>query len=503
MNILIPCPHCHQLLQPPEKASKHAKLRCPLCLNELLACDLIMGVHRAWVVIDDPGGVDVFHEFHLDRKAAEASESAEVAERFRNVSVARPADSSTDVEIHESGIEGLELAEDDGEEYQIANAPSESTPIKSSPENIDWSRFKPMTHDEFQRKRRQSRSPFGLILQIVLGGVAAVPIALLIMWHLLGQDVGEAGPTVSKYLPWIVPEKFHAKGLEDPKAKDIGWGGQNRGNPIRPDNQLQKNGQPMKNGANVMKDGTNVGANGIGRMEKFDTLDVTKAEVDDRDRLDGGSPTTDVEAMAGNDVVVDENQPRPMDVRGAKLSVAIKDWQQATTAWSDFTGDNRELKSKLAQSFYRSASKVATELKWMDVNSSSSRPWYEQASSQLRLCAATSVLTKLIEAGGKRVSLSDLQDGEGIALLINVDEAVSQAGFHRLEVKGEWNYGDRAIEFRDARNGRWTEATQGEFLVLAVLRKPVEPSSEPGDIPVIEILVDAPLNFSSTGSVAQ
>ncbi len=151
MNILIPCPHCHQLLQPPEKASKHAKLRCPLCLNELLACDLIMGVHRAWVVIDDPGGVDVFHEFHLDRKAAEAAESAESPSDFETSRWASPADSSTEVEIHESGIEGLELAEDDGEEYQIANAPSDRHRSRVHPRISIGLVLSPMTHDEFQR----------------------------------------------------------------------------------------------------------------------------------------------------------------------------------------------------------------------------------------------------------------------------------------------------------------------------------------------------------------
>ncbi len=124
-----------------------------------------------------------------------------------------------------------------------------------------------------------------------------------------------------------------------------------------------------------------------------------KAEVDDRDRLDGSSSTTGAEAMAGNDVVVDENQPRRWTSRCQALGC-----NQGLATGHDgmerlYTGDNRELKSKLAQSFYRSAIKAATELKWMDVNSPSSRPWYEQATSQLRLCAATSVLTKLIEAG--------------------------------------------------------------------------------------------------------
>ncbi|MEZ6074545.1 MAG: hypothetical protein R3C09_02120 [Pirellulaceae bacterium] len=59
------------------------------------------------------------------------------------------------------------------------------------------------------RKQPPRRSPIWSVLQIVLGGMAAIPISLLLMWHLLGTDVGEAAPWVAQYVPWIVPEKFH------------------------------------------------------------------------------------------------------------------------------------------------------------------------------------------------------------------------------------------------------------------------------------------------------
>ena len=204
---------------------------------------------------------------------------------------------------------------------------------------------------------------------------------------------------------------------------------------------------------------------------------------------------------AGESTEDSENHPKLMDVRGAKISAAIKDWQQTTVAWQEFSGDNREQKSRLAQAFYRGASKVATELKWMDPNSPAAKPWHDQAWSQLRHCASDRVLSTLVDVGGRRVSLQDLQDGEGIALKIQVQNTTSVPGFQRLSVLGDWKYGDRAIEFRDARNGRWTEATQGEFLVLGVLRKPAETLSEPhviepSAIPVIEVLCHAPVDVS-------
>ncbi len=64
------------------------------------------------------------------------------------------------------------------------------------------------------RERRTSpktptRSPIWSVLQIALGGMAAIPISFLLMWHLLGTDVGDAAPWVAKYAPWIVPAEFH------------------------------------------------------------------------------------------------------------------------------------------------------------------------------------------------------------------------------------------------------------------------------------------------------
>ena len=48
------------------------------------------------------------------------------------------------------------------------------------------------------------------MLQVALGGLAAIPVSLLLMWHLLGTDIGDAAPWVAQYAPWIVPQKFHA-----------------------------------------------------------------------------------------------------------------------------------------------------------------------------------------------------------------------------------------------------------------------------------------------------
>ncbi|GAB5403795.1 MAG: hypothetical protein Aurels2KO_20260 [Aureliella sp.] len=72
-----------------------------------------------------------------------------------------------------------------------------------------WKGFEPVTHEQFERMKRKQRSPIWFILQVVFGGLAAFPIALGILWYGVGKDVMDAGPTIARYAPWLVPEQFH------------------------------------------------------------------------------------------------------------------------------------------------------------------------------------------------------------------------------------------------------------------------------------------------------
>lgn len=53
-------------------------------------------------------------------------------------------------------------------------------------------------------------SPLGRLLPPVLGGLSAIPIAIAILWYGFGKDIANAGPTVARYIPWLVPE--HLRG---------------------------------------------------------------------------------------------------------------------------------------------------------------------------------------------------------------------------------------------------------------------------------------------------
>lgn len=86
---------------------------------------------------------------------------------------------------------------DEGSSQFIApQAESASTP--------DWSVLGPTT----PRQRPREVSAIRKIIPPILGGLAAFPIATLIMWYVVGKDIGSTGPTVAEYVPWIVPQKL-------------------------------------------------------------------------------------------------------------------------------------------------------------------------------------------------------------------------------------------------------------------------------------------------------
>lgn len=96
-------------------------------------------------------------------------------------------------------------------EWETANtsAPSNSSTAFIEAEQCsppDWSVLGPIV----PRPRPREVSAFRKIIPPILGGLAAFPIATLIMWYAVGKDLGSMGPTVAKYVPWIVPQKLRS-----------------------------------------------------------------------------------------------------------------------------------------------------------------------------------------------------------------------------------------------------------------------------------------------------
>lgn len=165
------CPACDKPARVPVYTKPATRLRCPRCQAIYTVGELSERIASWEILPPDPAAA-----------AQPYTGSAPSQESFDYVGSSEPA----------------------GDEFRLADA--EST--ERSKKNSDWSSFEPLTHEQYESMKRKSRSPLWSIAQVVLGGVAAVPIALLLIWHVIGTDIGEAGPRVGKYVPWIVPEKF-------------------------------------------------------------------------------------------------------------------------------------------------------------------------------------------------------------------------------------------------------------------------------------------------------
>lgn len=90
----------------------------------------------------------------------------------------------------------------DTEPYRLAD----ESPPSTAADLLASSNLKP-------RSRKQS-SPIGTILSVIGGGFASIPVAILLIWYLLGTDPFSTGPVVAQWVPWIVPTKFRGSPSE-------------------------------------------------------------------------------------------------------------------------------------------------------------------------------------------------------------------------------------------------------------------------------------------------
>jgi hypothetical protein len=129
-----------------------------------------------------------------------------------------PEDSATEYEFPEVSLSQLSP-----ENLSISGGQN-----RSGEQNLDWQRMASRS-----RPRRRPSSLLSQILPPILGGLSALPIALAILWYGFGRDIGNAGPTVAKFAPWIVPEplrgyqgrKQRIRGTQQPTRTSRGeWG---------------------------------------------------------------------------------------------------------------------------------------------------------------------------------------------------------------------------------------------------------------------------------------
>ncbi len=177
----------------PLGVSQEALIQCPYCHQQIILGEALTSQFGSWVVISDPAT-------SLDTGVLSLCETSGVTEEKPD-----SAESSTNDNAPVTTGIGPTGPGDAADYRESVPASSASAAPKTE---LNWSDFKSLTRDQTQRLKRKSTSPVWSIIQVVFGGLAAVPIALLLLWWVLGKDIAGAGPIIGKHLPWIVPEAF-------------------------------------------------------------------------------------------------------------------------------------------------------------------------------------------------------------------------------------------------------------------------------------------------------
>lgn len=175
---IVSCPRCSDEVALPAGASPKATVRCPLCQDEFLLSDILDSMPPLLIVVDDP----------------EAFEAAGVA-----------------VPDFRSGAAGVDAGE-------LALAGPDPVPV--TPSFGIESSVAPATGAVPTSRRRRAaprprkkRSAAMETVKIVLGGIAGLAIAQLILWWNPWKrtDPFRLAPKVGDAAPWIVPAELRGE----------------------------------------------------------------------------------------------------------------------------------------------------------------------------------------------------------------------------------------------------------------------------------------------------
>jgi hypothetical protein len=398
------------MVQPPKKASANARLRCPVCQHEVLAGDLLQGTNRTWVVIDDPGGEDLFYAYNPAPTLADQSPL-----RFES----EPSS---------------ETAENDGEELVLEDSVEHADSTESSKgTTVDWKKFKPISHDEFQRRKRATKPAWMTLAQIVLGGAAAIPVSLLIIWHVLGKDIANAGPMVGQYAPWAVPKKFR-QAKEVPEAF---WG--------KPKAVPQLD-RPSK----LPRPGDLGNRPELGDEDNSIPVQRPKIALDSEDnRQEKSSPdsmSTKEDVSKASNPNKDENKTSELPAQPqSDLAVSLESLVKSQSEWQSYTGDDRNQKRTLAQQFFKSLTKLAENLPTQIPVGSPNKIWKDKAESVCREILKDKSLVSLIDQGSQASLRQSAENVNSLAMFAVVDQAAATGEEFLLAVSPALMQSDQAI----------------------------------------------------------
>ncbi len=370
----LPCPGCQRTLVLATEASLQAVLRCRHCSKQFTIGEMIEAELGYWEVVEDPNA-----------PPPKASGDGEVA-----------ADDAV-----------LELSM--SEEYV-----SPQTLLKKQAEKkkVDWSKFEPITHEQYERMRRKAKSPIWSMLSVLLGGLASIPIATLLIWHVLGKDPLQMGPVVGRYAPWIVPTRFQSNDRkmdeEIPQALPPGGSGFRRFDDVMNESPSDSNGEAKEDAEKTSVAGGVPATTAQSRPFRIRDRRVPRAFPALSDAPDASSD--------GPPVDVPENRDASNEDVFTLINLVEKDIE----LWNE-RGEDRETHKKLAMQTYSDLAALALAIDQLPPASPLRRLVRTELLSVGQQVAQHADIQQLIQSGARYWLTTHPSGQVGLAVVVNVE----------------------------------------------------------------------------------
>ncbi len=215
-----------------------AVIRCPHCGERFVLGELIHSHLGAWEVISDEliveetlPGTGLFATTppvaangsqsksepsavpgdHTVEELSLPGDPAADADNGMDVVPTEPDAHQADLEVIEEPLRAVSL------NLENADGPRESS--TTTRQTMDWSKLEPILPPRNERRRRR-HSPLLAALPSIFGGLCSIPVAMLLIWFVLGTDPMKVAPTVARYAPWLVPAHLRGNGVNKALLQD-------------------------------------------------------------------------------------------------------------------------------------------------------------------------------------------------------------------------------------------------------------------------------------------
>lgn len=186
---IVACPRCADQVVMPATASPRATVRCPLCQVEFSLAEVLERLPPTLIVVSDPDAVQPAPVLAIAAATADGGEEAEVL-------TLEGVPDNAEAEAGDWTAAAVVVAD----RSSAGEATTSSTPARK--------------RKVIRRPQRKPRNPVIEGVKVILGGLAGLCFAQVVLWWLPAayrKDPFQFGPQVAQYVPWIVPAAFRGK----------------------------------------------------------------------------------------------------------------------------------------------------------------------------------------------------------------------------------------------------------------------------------------------------